>query len=306
MKKYMNTINAFEQDIKLQKIFIKNFKPERPLSKTLQNKAVFCGTGDSFAAVLLAEVFSNFTIKALDPLDIINNKNIFKRKTIFLISVSGNTISNVRLAKTMNNSIAVTANPKSKLSLSCKKTIVLNYPSSGVFTSGSIGFLASVLTCISLVTKFSIKGTRDLFSNAQKESKKSRLTGRIFVLGNMHTFPISMYFVAKLYEVLGISAQYERIEQFSHMGLFSTQKGDTIFIFDGNSKYNTKLKENLLNAGLNVIHIVPNTKKKIEQICYYILVSQLIPLFHAKRANQKHCFFVSAKKLRNASSKMIY
>ena len=210
MKKYMNTINAFEQDIKLQKIFIKNFKPERPLSKTLQNKAVFCGTGDSFAAVLLAEVFSNFTIKALDPLDIINNKNIFKRKTIFLISVSGNTISNVRLAKTMNNSIAVTANPKSKLSLSCKKTIVLNYPSSDVFTSGSIGFLASVLTCISLVTKFSIKGTRDLFSNAQKESKKSRLTGRIFVLGNMHTFPISMYYFQYSVYYFQSSIQYFR------------------------------------------------------------------------------------------------
>ena len=306
MKKHMNTIEAFEQDIKLQENFIKKFKPERPLSKTLQNKAIFCGTGDSFAAALLAEAFSNFTIRALDPLDTINNKNIIQRKTIFLISVSGNTRSNIRLARTMNDSVAVTANPKSKLSLSCKKTIVLNYPSSGVFTSGSIGFLASMLTCISLVTKFSIKGTSDLFLNAQKESKKARLTGRIFVLGNMHTFPVSMYFVAKLYEVLGMNAQYERIEQFSHMGLFSTRKGDTVFIFDGNSKYNTKLRKNLLNAGLNVIHIVPNAKKKIEQICYYTFVSQLIPLFHAKMANQKHCFFVSAKKLRNASSEMIY
>ena len=42
MKKHMNTIEAFEQDIKLQENFIKKFKPERPLSKTLQNKAIFC------------------------------------------------------------------------------------------------------------------------------------------------------------------------------------------------------------------------------------------------------------------------
>ena len=83
MKKHMNTIEAFEQDIMLQENFIKKFKPERPLSKTLQNKAIFCGTGDSFAAALLAEAFSNFTIRALDPLDIINNKNIIQRKTIF-------------------------------------------------------------------------------------------------------------------------------------------------------------------------------------------------------------------------------
>jgi len=43
MKKHMNTIEAFEQDIKLQENFIKKFKPERPLSKTMQNKAIFCG-----------------------------------------------------------------------------------------------------------------------------------------------------------------------------------------------------------------------------------------------------------------------
>ena len=161
-----------------------------------------------------------------------------------------------------------------------------------------------MLTCISLVTKFSIKRTSDLFLNAQKESKKVRLTGRIFVLGNMHTFPVSMYFVAKLYEVLGMNAQYERIEQFSHMGLFSTRKGDTVFIFDGNSKYNTKLRKNLLNAGLNVIHIVPIAKKKIEQICYYTFVSQLIPLFHAKMGESKalllcFCKKITKRKLRN-------
>jgi fructoselysine-6-P-deglycase FrlB-like protein len=285
---------------------IKKFKPQKPISKTLQNQLIFCGTGDSFVAALLTEVFSNFNVRAYDPLELINNKYILQNKRIFLVSISGSTRSNIRLARTANDTVAVTTNPNSELSLSCKKTIILDYPSSGVFTSGSIGFLASALTCISLVTKFSIKGTSRLFLNAQKISKKVRLTGRIFVLGNMHTFPISMYFVAKLYEVLGSSAQYERIEQFSHMGLFSARKGDTVFIFDGNSRYNTKLKKNLKKAGLNVVHLVPNTRKKIEQICYYVFVSQLIPLFHAKRMNQKQCFFVNAKKLRNASSEMIY
>ena len=40
MKKHMNTIEAFEQDIKLQENFIKKFKPERPLSKTMHNKTI--------------------------------------------------------------------------------------------------------------------------------------------------------------------------------------------------------------------------------------------------------------------------
>jgi len=37
----MNTIEAFEQDIKLQENFIKKFKPERPLSKRANQKHCF-------------------------------------------------------------------------------------------------------------------------------------------------------------------------------------------------------------------------------------------------------------------------
>lgn len=302
----MNTIEAFEKDIVLQKNFIKKFKPQKPLSNALKTKVIFCGTGDSFVVALLAEAFSNFLVRAFDPLDIIKNKNITVNKKIFFVSISGNIASNIKLARMVKQSVAITANPKSKLGMSTSQTISLSYPSSGIFTAGSIGFLASALTCISLVTKFSLKKIEILFLDAQKASKKIKLSGKIFVLGNMHTFPISMYFVAKLYEVLGINAQYERIEQFSHMGLFSAKRGDTVIIFDENSIYNAKLKKTLIKAGLRVIHLAPNTRNKIKQICYYIFLSQFISLFHAKRVNQKQCYFVNAKKLRDASSEMIY
>ena len=46
----MNTITAFEEDIKLQENFIKKFTPQKPFSKTYQKQMIFCGTGDSFAA----------------------------------------------------------------------------------------------------------------------------------------------------------------------------------------------------------------------------------------------------------------
>ena len=302
----MNTITAFEEDIKLQENFIKKFTPQKPFSKTYQKRMIFCGTGDSFAAALLAGAFSNFLVRTFDPLDLVKNRNIAKNNTIFLVSISGNTATNIKLAKLFKHSVAVTANSKSKLSTSSGKTIALNYPSSNVFTSGSIGFLASALTCISLVTKFSTKKVSSMFLEAQKVSKRIKLSGRVFILGNLHTFPISMYFAAKLYEVLGIAAQYEHIEQFSHMGLFSAKKGDTVFIFDENSSYNTKLKQNLTNVGMNVIHPVANTKDKIAQICFYTFLSQFVSLFYAKKFNQKQCYFVIAKNLRNASSKMIY
>ena len=72
------------------------------------------------------------------------------------------------------------------------------------------------------------------------------------------------------------------------------------------TKTKTKLKQNLTNIGMNVIHPVANTKDKIAQICFYIFLSQFVSLFYAKKFNQKQCYFVIAKNLRNASSKMIY
>ena len=62
--------------------------------------------------------------------------------------------------------------------------------------------------------------------------KKAKVSKRIFVLGNLFTFPLAMYCAAKFYEILGYDAHYSRIEQFSHMELFSAQKGDTVIIFE--------------------------------------------------------------------------
>ena len=92
----MNTIEALELDIKLQENLIKKFKPHKPISKTLQNQLIFCGTGDSFVAALLTEVFSNFNVRAYDPLELINNKYILQNKRIFLVSISGSTRSNIK------------------------------------------------------------------------------------------------------------------------------------------------------------------------------------------------------------------
>ena len=71
--------------------------------------------------------------------------------------------------------------------------------------------------------------------------KKSTVSKRIFVLGNLFTFPLAMYCAAKFYEILGYDAHYSRIEQFSHMELFSAQKGDTVIIFEEKNPHNKQL-----------------------------------------------------------------
>jgi len=302
----MSTIAAFEKEIKLQPSFVQNFVSQKQLAIPTQKQTIFCGTGDSFVSAQLAEVFSDFRACALDPLDLLKNKKLVKNKNLYLISISGNTISNIKLAKVSKNTTAITANPQSRLAGACKKLILLDYPNSGIFTAGSISFLASALTCISLVSKVKIRNALRLYDNAETQSAKVKLKGKIFLLGNIHTFPVAMFGAAKLYEVVGLNAYYERIEQFSHTGLFSAKRGDTVVILEEKNKYNSKLASSLKNYGLHVVQLQPNTKNIQETVLFFIFVSEIIALYHAKKKNQKDCFFVTAKKLREASSSMIY
>jgi len=106
--------------------------------------------------------------------------------------------------------------------------------------------------------------------------------------------------------VLGLPAYYEKLEQFSHMELFSCKKGDTVVIFEEKNSHNSKLLANLKTAGLNVIHPVHKSKNKISQFLFFTFLAQLVPLFIAKKKHQKECHFVTAKKLRKISDNMIY
>lgn len=302
----MRTIEAYENDIKSQSLFLQKFKKPAPIPLAQQKNIIFTGSGDSLASAMLAESFSDFRIRAMDPLDLLKNKTIAKNKTVYFVSISGNTISNIKVAKTAKKSIAITSQEKSRLSSVCDKSILLQSPNSDVFTAGSISFLDSALTCISLARPITITKNIDFYSLALKAVKKAKFGKRIFVLGNAHTFPIAMYCAAKFYELLGYDAHFERIEQFSHMELFSTKKGDTVILFEGENAHNTQLTKNLKKVGINVIHPTIPYKNRISQIIFYIFFSQLLPLFEAKKKGLKDCNFVVSKNLRKVSDNMIY
>src|SRR5207247_3382021 len=144
-------------------------------------------------------------------------------------------------------------------------SIRLKFSNTGIIVSGSISFVANSLTCISLVSRCKIRNTLKLYSKAQRIAKRINLQGNVYVLGNLHTYPIAMFCAAKLYEVLGTNAHYERIEQFSHMGLFSCHKGDTIIIFEEENLHNQKLIKHLKDCSLGTIRISPpsNLLKKV-------------------------------------------
>ena len=301
----MHTIDAYEKDIELQLDFLKSFRKQKPLSGNLQKNVIFSGSGDSLVSAMLAEVFSNGAVRAFDPLDLYRNKSLAKSRHVYFVSISGNTIANVKVAKIAKSSNAITAKGQSRLAKACDGVTLLSSPSSGIFTAGSISFLESALTCISLVKKFKLPNYSVLFRSAKSSARRAKLSKRIFVLGNLFTFPLATYCAAKFYEVLGYDVHYCRTEQFSHMELFSAKKGDSVIIFEEKNLHNKQLTKNLKKIGINVIHpSVPS--EKISQMLYCTFYSQLLALYEARRKSKRDCYFVAAKKVRNVSNQMIY
>ncbi len=300
----MNSIKAYENDILLQLDFLKSFKKQKTMSTNQQKNILFSGSGDSLISSLLAESFSGGLAKAIDPLDLYQNKGLAKSKHVYFVSISGNTITNIKVAKIAKKVAAITSHSQSRLAKVSDSLILLNSPNSGIFTAGSISFLESALTCISLVKNITIPNI-SLFKKAESSAKKSKISKRIFVLGNHYTFPIAMYCAAKFYEILGYDVHYSRIEQFSHMELFSTKKGDTVIIFEVKNIHTKQLGNNLKKIGINVVH--PSIPfEKLSQVVFCIFFSQLITLYEAKNKRKKECHFVTAKKIRDVSNSMIY
>ena len=301
----MNTIDAFEKDICLQVDFLKSFQKQKPISKSLQKNTIFTGSGDSLVSAMLAESFSDGLVRAMDPLDLYNNKHLVKSKRVYFVSISGNTITNIRVAKFAKKSIAITSKNDSRLARASDDVILLDAPIHHVFTAGSITFLESALTCISLVKSLSISKPGEIFHKAKSDSKKARVSKKIYVLGNLLTFPIAMFCAAKFYEVMGYDVHYSRIEQFSHMELFSANPGDTVIIFEAKNSHNRQLAKNLAHVGINVVH--PNLPSgKIPQMLYCTFFSQFLALNEARKKRKKDCHFVTTKKIRNVSNQMIY
>ncbi len=295
---------AYEKDIEMQLHFLKSFKKQKTLSASQQKNIIFSGSGDSLVSSLLAESFSDGIVRAMDPLDLYRNKRLVKSKHVYFVSISGNTITNIMVAKIAKKATAITSQIQSKLAIVSDDVIPLGSHDCGVFTAGSISFLESALTCISLVKNIRIP-KETLFEKAALTAKKTNVSKRIFVLGNLHTYPLTMYCAAKFYELLGYDVHYSKMEQFSHMELFSTKKGDTVIIFDDKNPHSMQLGKNLKKIGINLIHPdIPS--EKLSQVIYCIFLSQMIPLNEAKKKKRKDCHFVVAKKIRDVSNQMIY
>ena len=336
----MDSIAAYRKEIWMQVPHVQEYDPSpiRPIPDGSLDGAIFAGCGDSLAAAMLAEYFSGWRSRAADPGDLAEGLAPASlppgRRVPYLISVSGETVANVRAACAYRNAVAVTANPDSRLAaLTPGRVVPLDFPRTGVSTAGSISFTSSVLACLSLVNPGALRTlarrASSVFESAERDAAQIRIRGSLYILGGAMTYPLAMYAAAKFYEVLGYDARHARTEQFSHMEVFSAHEGDTVMLFEEPRGRISDLVCSLGKAGLHAFCVSPSDSAvaaggcgdsagsssgsagsgpctDASRVLYYAFLSQLLTLGIADELGIAECHYVSDARMRGASNAAIY
>ena len=284
-----------------------------PLQKH-DKKCLIAGSGDSFAASLVAQYASGNRILCYHPLDLVANPSIADGRLVYLVSISGKTKANVLAAKSAKmrglRTVAITAKPESPLAASCDDVIEIKYERAPIVTAGTISFTLSLLVCLSLATDLRIpKNLNLLLALAEKEASvfvrlRKFVTNPYFILGNGALFSIATYGTLKINEVIGAKALAYPTEEFCHSPIFSIGRKDAVVILGSGS--DVSLSRRLEREGYNSILVQNRHEDMLQNLLYFTFFVQFLALKLAQKLNLKECYFLANKPLLGVSSDFIY
>ena len=307
----MNSIEAMESEIGFQLHDL----PVIALQAREKN-CLFVGSGDSYAACLIAQLASGSKALSCHPLDLVRDPSAADGRAVYVVSVSGKTRANILAAKTAKKrgmrTVAITANPASPLASYCDEVIHLRYTHSPITTAGTISFAASVITCLSLAIKFRFpKNMSKLLTAAERQAegfvrwmKAARKS--YFVLGDGVLFPVALYGAMKLNEVIGSRAVAYPAEEFCHSPLFSITKKDAVIVLGVQGGSLSSLANRLVTAGFDSRFVQISDGEILETILHSTFFVQLLALKIAQKMKLKECYFLRNRQLRRISSDFIY
>jgi fructoselysine-6-P-deglycase FrlB-like protein len=275
---------------------------------------VFAGSGDSYAAAVFAQELSLGEAVASDPYELLTNISRIRGKNLVIISVSGRTKTNIELARKAkrmaSETIAVTANPESRLAKECDQILQLKYRTTGILTSGTVSFTTSLLACALLLgslprtvqIKTALTDATRWATNLKQASERSFL-----FTGAGVNYALSLYGAAKINEVLGAKAEAVYPEQLGHAKLFTIdKKRDAVVCISSRrdrvmETYELLRKHGFQNSILAVreTHVVNRSLK----IAVYL---QRLALALVKERGMKECTFLADKKRLSLSNRLIY
>jgi len=273
---------------------------------------IFVGAGDSYAASLCASFLAGPRVLALDPFSLTESIGWARGRLVYIISISGETRSNIELARSLKGvaarTAAITCNPKSRLAAAVDRVVELPFRPLGK-SPGVASFTLSLAAALKVCGLDSDCDFGDALSRATEASKRFRFAERRGVThftGNNEIYAASIYGVAKIYELLGGRAQATLLEEFSHMPLFSLSTSDRVNVIehpDGNKgeQLYTKLEDGGYASAL-----IRLEGGRLEGLYTLIFAMQLAAIRAARSKGLEAPYFLSAKKKLRISDEMIY
>jgi fructoselysine-6-P-deglycase FrlB-like protein len=314
-----SSLNAMEQEIHNQVEDLPAFARELGKYDRFRNldpsSMMFTGSGDSLASSLFAHYLSQMQALTADPYELQLHPKVAKNKTLFITSVSGKTRTNLQLAKRVKGvakkRVAITANPSSPLAKECDDLIQIRYRSSGILTSGTASFSATLLAVASLIRRLPKLDSLPVVERRAAEWARGLRVhprGKFLFVGSGTGYSLAMYASFKIHEVLGLPAQYQHTEQLGHSQLFSLQeKSDNLlFLAPSSDKKTSEVFRVLSKSGFNAYLLKSGARDPILAALQVMLCVQHLALNLGRRMGLQECAFVTDSKRLALSSRLIY
>jgi len=274
-------------------------------------RPIFVGAGDSYAASLCASFLAGPDVLACDPYSLSESVGWAKGRPVWIISISGQTRSNVDLARRLRGvskrTVAITSNPEGRLAAEVDEVVELPFKpmakSPGI-ASFTLSLAASLKACgMEPGCDFGA-----LLASARTTSKKVKVAGGrgvTYFAANNERYAACVYGAAKLYELLGSRSQASLLEEFSHMPLFSLAASDTVNVVGSGDPVSALLCNNLDQGGFDS-SLVPLRGDRIESLFHLVFALQIAAVDAAKRRGLREPYFLGARKKLKISDGMIY
>lgn len=311
---FYSTIKEMESQEQDLPEYISYFRSLK-LNKEIAEQTLFCGSGDSLACAQFTERLTYFKCRAIDPYDLMIYPNLARGKKVFFVSVSGRTIATVRAARIAKTNgardiIAITSKNSSPLAKIASKVIELKFRKTPELTPGTNSFTTSLLACLLLFQRAPKLHMEQMIEEGKEWTRQvADFPGAVYFVGGGDFLPLAMYGAAKMFEFVGGKAEYQLLEQFSHMNLFSIDKRrDRVFILRRrlDEEKALLLDANLTEVGVSSYLLPVNFNRKIELGFSYAILLQYLALKVALKRGLKQPSFLRRKELLHVSDRMIY
>lgn len=277
----------------------------------ISENLIFVGSGDSYAAGLIAEYLTHHKCRCYSPSDLFESE-LPKEQIYCFVSVTGKTKSNISVAKRASQAgsktVAITFDENSKLAQTCDKIIEPKLKRAQTPTAGFGSFVANVVTCLQVAGITVPKKFDKWYRNGVKIRPNVLESpvlpeNTIFVLGNNSLYPIALYTSFQLAEFFGSTAIAHKLEEFCHSPIFGLKNRDSIWILGQNE---TQVNERLKMLDLRLSYIELYKSDILAQLFESIFCVQNLILFLAERHGLEELRYVTMKDVLKASSDIIY